>query len=184
MPGRQPGRATAAHVGCGVDTTNPNRPACAAATGVGARTNCATNDYGFGLKAPTIISYSDARQTSGNTNTYEGKLMRIKPLANPDPNEQGPGKTYEIPGPDAPNGPNLFPPTSQAVLDGKAKPEIFAMGVRNLYSIAVDPKTNKVAAAWVGPDQGTNNTTWGPAKTENAVHDQLGRQLRLAVLHR
>ena len=57
------------------------------------------------------------------------------------------------------------------------------MGVRNLYSIDVDDKTDKIAAAWVGPDQGTNSVTWGPAKTENAVHDQLGRQLRLAVLH-
>jgi hypothetical protein len=55
------------------------------------------------------------------------------------------------------------------VLDGKAKPEVFAMGVRNLYSIDVDSKTNKIAASWVGPDQGTNSTTWGPAKTENAV---------------
>ena len=43
------------------------------------------------------------------------------------------------------------------------------MGVRNLYSIDVDPKTDKIAAAWVGPDQGTNSTTWGPAKTENAA---------------
>ena len=78
-------------------------------------------------------------------------------------------RTYTIPGPDAPNGANLFPPTSQAVLDGKAKPEIFAMGVRNLYSIDVDDKTDKIAAAWVGPDQGTNSVIWGPAKTENAV---------------
>ena len=43
------------------------------------------------------------------------------------------------------------------------------MGVRNLYSIDVDKVTGKIAAAWVGPDQGTNSTTWGPAKTENAV---------------
>ena len=55
------------------------------------------------------------------------------------------------------------------MLDGKAKPEIFAMGVRNLYSIDVDKVTGKIAAAWVGPDQGTNSVIWGPAKTENAV---------------
>jgi type 1 glutamine amidotransferase len=162
--------ATYVGTGCAVDTNNPNRPACAADDGIGARTKCARNEYGWGLSAPTIISYSDARQTSGNTNTFEGKLLRIKPLPNPDPNEQGIGKTYTIPGADAPNGPNLFPPNSQAVQDGKAKPEIFAMGVRNLYSISVDKHgTDKVAAAWVGPDQGTNSTTWGPAKTENAV---------------
>ena len=29
--------------------------------------------------------------------------------------------------------------------------------------------TGKISAAWVGPDQGTNSVTWGPAKTENAV---------------
>ena len=59
--------------------------------------------------------------------------------------------------------------TARRSLDGKAKPEVFAMGVRNLYSIDVDAKTDKISAAWVGPDQGTNSTTWGPAKTENAV---------------
>ena len=63
----------------------------------------------------------------------------------------------------------MFPPRSQAVSSGKAKPEVFAMGVRNLYSIDVDEKTDKISAAWVGPDQGTNSPAWGPAKTENAV---------------
>ncbi len=43
------------------------------------------------------------------------------------------------------------------------------MGTRNLYSIDVDPKTDKVSTAWVGPDQGADSTTWGPAKTENAA---------------
>ena len=77
--------------------------------------------------------------------------------------------TYTIPGADAPNGPQLFPPDSQAVLDGKAKPEVFAMGTRNLYSIDIDPKTDKIATAWVGPDQGTDSTTYGTSKTENAA---------------
>ena len=122
------------------------------------------------LAACGYISYGDARQTSGNTNAFEGKLLRIRPVANPAAGAApGVGSTYTIPGPDAPNGPNLFPPTSQAVLDGKAKPEVFAMGVRNLYSIDVDDTTNKISASWVGPDAGTNSVTWGPAKTENAV---------------
>ena len=38
------------------------------------------------------------------------------------------------------------------------------MGVRNLYSIDVDEKTDKIAAAWVGPDQGTNSVTLGPGQ--------------------
>ncbi|HEY6889389.1 MAG TPA: ThuA domain-containing protein, partial [Solirubrobacter sp.] len=114
------------------------------------------------------ISYGDARQTSGNTNAYEGKLLRIHPMADPG-DAPGIGTTYTIPDASAPNGPQLFPPDSQAVKDGKAKPEVFAMGTRNLYSIDVDSKTDKIAAAWVGPDQGTDSTTYGTSKTENAV---------------
>jgi hypothetical protein len=148
--------------GCGVDTSDPD-----GAGPLAPRTPCVAAGTGS-LAACGYISYGDARQTSGNTNVFEGKLLRIKPLANPS-DTPGIGTTYTIPGPDAPNGPNLFQPASTAVTSGKAKPEIFAMGVRNLYSIQVDAKTDKVAAAWVGPDQGTNSTTWGPAKTENAV---------------
>ena len=55
------------------------------------------------------------------------------------------------------------------MLDGKAKPEIFAMGVRSTYTIHIDPKTDAITTAWIGPDQGTESTTWGPAKTENAT---------------
>ena len=43
------------------------------------------------------------------------------------------------------------------------------MGTRNLYSIDIDPKTDKVSASWVGPDQGPDSTTYGTAKTENAA---------------
>jgi type 1 glutamine amidotransferase len=114
------------------------------------------------------ISYGDARATSGNTNVYEGKIIRIKPLANPG-DEPGIGKTYTIPGADAPNGPNLFPEDSQGVRDGKAKPEIFSMGVRSTYTIHIDPKTDAITTAWIGPDQGAESPTWGPAKTENAT---------------
>ena len=115
-----------------------------------------------------LISYGDARATSGNTNVYEGKIVRIKPAANPG-DEPGLDKTYTIPGATAPNGPNLFPQDSQAVRDGLAKPEIFAMGVRSTYTIHIDPKTDAITTAWIGPDQGTQNETWGPAKTENAT---------------
>ena len=148
--------------GCGVDTSDPD-----GAGPLPARTPCVASGIGS-LAACGYISYADARQTSGNTNAWEGKLLRIKPLANPS-DTPGIGTTYTIPGADAPGGGNLFAPMSQGVLDGKAKPEIFAMGVRNLYSVDVDKVSGKVTAAWVGPDQGTNSTTWGRAKTENAV---------------
>ena len=54
-------------------------------------------------------------------------------------------------------------------MSGKAKPEIFAMGVRNDYTIHIDKKTDAITTAWIGPDQGAENLTWGPAKTENAT---------------
>src|SRR5262249_22754643 len=81
----------------------------------------------------------------------------------------GIGTTYTIPDSSAPNGANLFAPDSDAVLSGKAKPEIFAMGVRSNYTIHIDPKTDAITTAWIGPDQGTEAPTWGPAKTENAT---------------
>jgi type 1 glutamine amidotransferase len=114
------------------------------------------------------ISFADARQTSGNTNNYEGKMIRIHPLDNPG-DTPGIGSTYTIPGANSPNGGNLFAPDSDAVTSGRAKPEVFAMGVRNDYTIHIDPKTDKITTAWVGPDQGLDSDVWGPAKTENAT---------------
>jgi glucose/arabinose dehydrogenase len=161
--------------GCGIDTSDPDgdgpappREPCAAARAI-TDSDPETNAGTGSLAECGYISYSDARQTSGNTNAWEGKLIRIRPVNNPPANNPGIGTSYTIPDASAPNGPNLFAPNSEAVTSGKAKPEIFAMGVRNLYSIDVDDVTGKVAASWVGPDQGTNSTTWGPAKTENAV---------------
>ena len=115
-----------------------------------------------------LTSYGDARSTSGNTNVYEGKIIRIHPLADPG-NTPGIGSTYTIPDASAPNGANLFPPDSQPVKDGKAKPEIFAMGVRSNYTIHIDKKTDAITTAWIGPDQGSEIAAWGPAKTENAT---------------
>ena len=54
------------------------------------------------------VTISDARGTAANTKAYEGKVLRVKPLADPGP-VPGLDKTYTIPGADAPNGPNLFP---------------------------------------------------------------------------
>jgi glucose/arabinose dehydrogenase len=159
--------ATYEGTGCGVDTSDPDgdgplpaRQPCPATQVTPRATQGSFNACGY-------IGYSDARQTSGNSNTFEGKLLRVKPVNNPPANNPGVGTSYTIPDATAPNGPNLF--TGTAVTSGKAKPEIFAMGVRNLYSIDVDDKTDKIAASWVGPDQGTNSVVWGPAKTENAV---------------
>ena len=149
--------------------TNPHPRFTIPCPGMGATTHCGEvpEDERPADTGP-LISYGDARATSGNTNVYEGKIVRIKPLDNP-ADTPGPGKTYEIPGDDAPNGPNLFPPDSQPVKDGKALPEIFSMGVRSTYTIHIDPETDAITTAWIGPDQTQQNPTWGPAKTENAT---------------
>ena len=74
----------------------------------------------------------DARRSSSNTNDLRGKVLRIKV------DEQG---NYTIP-----EG-NLFPPGT-----AKTRPEIYAMGTRNSYRIAVDKKTNYLYWGDVGPD--------------------------------
>ena len=63
----------------------------------------------------------DAQKSAANTQSYNGKILRIRPLAD---------GTYEIP-----EG-NLFPK------DGShGRPEIYAMGCRNPWRMTVDQKT-------------------------------------------
>ena len=115
--------------GCGVDTSDPDdqtstggtngplppREPCAAARAI-TDTDPNTNAGTGSLAACGYIAYGDARQTSGNTNAWEGKLHRITPIVNnPPANNPGIGTSYTIPGATAPNGPNLFPPNSEAV---------------------------------------------------------------------
>jgi cytochrome c len=76
----------------------------------------------------------DAQRGASNTNDFKGKILRIHP------EKDG---TYTIP-----EG-NLFPKGTD-----KAKPEIFAMGCRNPYRIAVHPKTSTVYWGEIGPDAG------------------------------
>ena len=72
----------------------------------------------------------DARKTSANTADLRGKVLRIKPLdtiasgANP-----GVGATYDIP-----SG-NMFP-----LGLAKTRPEIYAMGYRQPFTLHTDPK--------------------------------------------
>ncbi|MEM9261657.1 MAG: PQQ-dependent sugar dehydrogenase, partial [Bacteroidota bacterium] len=75
----------------------------------------------------------DAQKSSGNTNDLRGKILRIKPT---------PDGGYEIP-----EG-NLF-------ADGSGgRPEIYVMGARNPFRIAIDPWTNYLYWGDVGPDVG------------------------------
>ena len=87
---------------------------------------------------------------AANTNSYFGKILRVKPRAIPD-NQAAPtpgvGSTYDIP------AGNLFP-------EGTAKtlPEIYVMGTRNPYSIGMDSVRKAITWGDVGPDTYTAPT--------------------------
>ncbi|WP_265521579.1 ThuA domain-containing protein [Oerskovia flava] len=98
------------------------------------------------------ISFQDARRTSGNTNNLNGKILRIHP------EEDG---SYSIP-----DG-NLFPEADDP--GDKTLPEIYVMGVRNISRLQIDPDTDWLTAAWVGPDAGQPSPELGPAKYETAT---------------
>jgi cytochrome c len=78
----------------------------------------------------------DSQRGAGNSNDFKGKILRIHPEAN---------GGYTIP-----KG-NLF-----AEGTAKTKPEIYVMGVRNPYRIALNPKTSVLYWGDIGPDAGTD----------------------------
>ncbi len=79
----------------------------------------------------------DAQRTAGNTKSYNGKVLRIRPE---------PDGTYSIP-----DG-NLFPK------DGSiGHPEIYVMGCRNPWRISLDQRSGFLYWGDVGPDAGGNN---------------------------
>ena len=114
-------------------------------------------------------SYQDARRTAGNTNDYNGKMLRFKPKPDIPENTQpvvGVGTTYTLPDDESPNGPNLFDGTEEG--GGKTKPEIYAMGLRNPSRLSIDPETDVPYTAWVGPDAGAPSANDGPSTYESA----------------
>ncbi len=83
---------------------------------------------------------------SANTNDLRGKILRIKPKTIPEGTvltNSGSGITYDIP------AGNLFP-----VGTLKTKPEIYVMGVRNAYTLTLDPVRHAMTWGDVGPDMG------------------------------
>ena len=78
----------------------------------------------------------DAQRSAGNTNDFKGKILRIHPEAD---------GTYTIP-----KG-NLFPAGI-----ANTKPEIYVMGARNPYRIAINPKTSALYWGDIGPDAGVD----------------------------
>lgn len=85
----------------------------------------------------------DAQKSSGNTNDLRGKILRITPQ---------PDGSYTIP-----DG-NLFSP------DGSGgRPEVYVMGLRNPFRIAVDTETGWLYWGDVGPDASGPNPDRGPS---------------------
>lgn len=76
----------------------------------------------------------DAQKSSANTHSYNGKILRIRPL---------PDGKVEIP-----DG-NLFPKDGS-----QGRPEIYVMGCRNPWRMTVDSQTGYVYWGEVGPDAG------------------------------
>ncbi len=76
--------------------------------------------------------HQNSLRSAGNSNDLRGKIVRIHPEAN---------GTYTVP------AGNLFPPGL-----AKTRPEIYAMGVRNPFSLQVDPKTGWLWEGEVGTD--------------------------------
>ncbi len=92
----------------------------------------------------------DARKSSANTNDLRGKILRIKPLSD---------GTYSIP-----EG-NLFPVGMKGT-----RPEIYVMGCRNPYRIAIDQKTGFLYWGDVGPDASEDDSLRGPRG-----HDEINQ---------
>jgi cytochrome c len=97
----------------------------------------------------------DAQKGSANTNDLRGKILRIRPQ---------PDGSYTIP-----DG-NLFPP---AGMTPRTRPEIYTMGHRNPYRIAVDKRTGFLYWGDVGPDASVDSVDRGPAG-----HDEIGQARR------
>ncbi|WP_158969830.1 ThuA domain-containing protein [Paraglaciecola sp. L3A3] len=82
----------------------------------------------------------DAYRSSGNTQDFRGKILRIKPQAD---------GSYTIP-----QG-NLFADAA------KGKPEIYVMGTRNPYTLAFDDQEKTLYYGDVGPDSKADNDEHG-----------------------
>jgi cytochrome c len=98
----------------------------------------------------------DALKSSGNTNDFRGKILRIKPQ---------PDGSYTIPeGNLAPPDPRGEATTNTPPLGGGGlvRPEIYVMGCRNPFRIAFDNHTRFLYWGEVGPDAGKDSLMRGP----------------------
>jgi cytochrome c len=103
------------------------------------------------------VADNENKQLAANPNSLNGKILRIRPRSFPDNQSPTPGNgsTYDIP-----KG-NLFPEGTVKIL-----PEIYVMGVRNPYSIAIDSVRKAIAWGDVGPDNFSGSSTNAAEFTE------------------
>ena len=92
----------------------------------------------------------DAQRSAANANALTGKILRVRPKT-----EGG----YDIP------AGNLFKPGTPGT-----RPEVYVMGNRNPFRIAVDQRNGFLYWGEVGPDAGTPNPQRGPAG-----HDEVNQ---------
>ena len=85
----------------------------------------------------------DAQRSAGNTNDLRGKVLRVRPRA---------GGGYTIP------AGNLFRRNA-----ADARPEIYAMGLRNPFRIEIDPTTDALYVGDYSPDANEADPARGPA---------------------
>lgn len=91
----------------------------------------------------------DARRSAGNTMDLRGKILRIR--VDPEGNYTCPDD-------------NLFAKNKEG------RPEIFVMGCRNPFRIAIDQRRNWLYWGDIGPDAGKSDTTRGPLG-----HDEINQ---------
>lgn len=85
---------------------------------------------------------ADDQAHAANTNDYRGKILRIRPT---------PEGSYTVP---AGNFKEYYASQYTAEELAKIKPEIYGMGMRNPYTIGIDPLKGSVTWGDVGPDEG------------------------------
>ena len=118
----------------------------------------------------------DARKTSANSADLRGKVVRIKPLQGTIPSDATPGvdSTYTIP------AGNMFAPGTP-----KTRPEIYAMGFRQPFTLHTDPKNPGI----VGVGEYCHDNSRQRRQPRSGRHlrvepDRRAGLLRLAVLRR
>ncbi len=113
---------------------------------IGNNTRNPGTDDGNGYVDTTEESRDDQGHAS-NTNDFRGKILRIHPIASAGAD----GKLYTIP---AGNLKEKYASMWAGAEADKVKPEIYTMGHRSNYTIAVDTVKNLLSWGDIGPDDG------------------------------